>query len=390
MRDVYIIGVGMTKFGKFRDINVIDLGRIACWEAIKDCNIDPKEIEVGYCGHARTGMLHGRECGVGQSILAELGIGGIPITSVGNFCASGSSAFREAWLAVGSEMYEVAIAIGVEQLSKRKTTGQPLTPDGLELQAEMGFTAPAFYAQAAFKHMELYGTTLEQLAKVSVKNRKNACLNPRAQYQKEVTVEEVLNSKMIVEPLTLLSCCPTGDGGAAAILCSEKIAKKYPEKAVKICVAGLASGSAFSKDSECTTVDVVVNLAKEAYEYAGIGPEDLDVAEVHDCFNIAEIMHYEDLGLCEKGQGGKIIEEGKTEIGGIIPINTSGGLISKGHPLGATGIAQVAEITWQLRGEAGKRQLENAKVGLAECGGGFQERLVLGDIQSFTIIILSK
>lgn len=387
MREVFVIGVGMTEFGKFRDKGLIPLGREACYEALMDSGLKQQDIQVAYCGHARTGRLLGRECGVGQSILWELGISGIPITSVGNFCASGSSAFREAWIAVGSGLYDVAMAIGVELLTAKRQKGKPLTSDGKELESAMGFTPPTFFAQLANRHMAQYGTTIEQLAMVSVKNHKNGCLNPRAQYRKAVSLEEVLISPMIVEPLTLLSCCPISDGGAAAILVSKEWARKAPQKPVQVMASILTSGS-YKKQKDITTIEATVRAAKEAYEMAGIGPEDVDLAEVHDCFTPAELVHYEDLGFCPKGEGGLFIQHGHSEIGGKVSVNPSGGLLTKGHPLGATGIAQICEVVWHLREQAGQRQVPGARVGLTHCAGGFQESLELAEVSACTVNIL--
>lgn len=389
MRDVYIIGVGMTPFGKFPEKSILELGREACWEAIEDANIPHLTIEAAYCGHARTGRLLGRECGVGQSILWELGISGIPISSVGNFCASGSTAFRDAWLAVASGLYDLVLAIGVEQLTARATKGKPLTSDGVELLTAMGFSPPTYFAQIAMRHMYDFGTTPEQLAMVAVKNRKNACYNPRAQYRKKVSIEEVLNAPVIVDPLTLLSCCPTGDGAAAAILTSKEMATKYSSKHITVAASVLRSGE-YKQGREITSLDATIKAAQEAYERAGVGPEDIDVAEVHDCFTPAEILHYEDLGFCSKGEGGSFIAEGHSQIGGKVAVNTSGGLLAKGHPLGATGIAQIAEIVWQLREQAGERQVAGARIGLTHCAGGFQESLELAEVSSVTVNILKK
>ncbi|MBI1987016.1 MAG: thiolase family protein [Nitrospinae bacterium] len=387
MREVCVIGVGMTPFGKFPQRSILDLGREACLEALRDAQVPAQRIEAAYCGHARTGRLLNRECGIGQSVLWELGISGIPISSVGNFCASGSTAFRDAWLSVASGLYDIVMALGAEQLTARGVKGKPLTSDGVELLTVMGFSPPTYFAQIAQRHMHDFGTTREQLALVAVKNRKNACGNPRAQYRKAVTVEEVLKAPMIVDPLTLLSCCPTGDGAAAAILCSREMAARYTARPITVAAAVLKSGE-YQRRREITTLDGTVRASREAYERAGLGPEELDVAEVHDCFTPAEILHYEDLGLCPKGEGGAFIASGATQIGGTIPVNPSGGLISKGHPLGATGIAQIAELVWQLRGQAGDRQVEGARVGLAHCAGGFQESLELAEVASVTVIIL--
>lgn len=384
MRDVYIAGVGMTPFGKFPSRRFEDLGLEAVRDAIADAGISPTLVQAGYAGHARTGRVLGWESGVGQAVLWEAGITGIPIIGVANFCSSGGSAFREAWVAVASGLVECAIAIGVEQLSARGDKGQPFISDGIEIDGKLGFTPPAFFAMVAQRHAALYGTTREQMADVTVKNRRHAAANPRAQYRKLVTREEVLASPIVAHPLTLMQCCPTGDGAAAAILVSGKLARQAAEgKAVRVRAVQLVSGH-YDPVREIASFEATVRAARLAYEEAGIGPQDVDVAEVHDCFSIAEIVHYEDLGFCERGAGGRFVAQ--AGIGGKVAINSSGGLLSKGHPLGATGVAQLAELVWQLRGQAGERQVVNAKVGLAHVVGGFQA----GDAASVSLIVLSR
>jgi benzoylsuccinyl-CoA thiolase BbsB subunit len=364
MREVKIVGVGMMKFGKYLDKRISDLGREACWKAIQDAGVNPGDVQVAYCGHNRQGSV------AGQRVLVELGMTGIPITNVENACSSGASALREAFMVIAGGFYDIALVIGVEKLYG-KVQGA-LSGSEEDLEIDLGLVQPALYALRAKRHMELYGTTSEQLAKIAVKNHHNGCLNPYAQYQKEITVGEVLSSRLIADPLHLLDCCPIGDGAAAAILCSAEAAKKYRGKAVTLAASTLSSGTIESGYTgiELTKEELTIRAAKEAYEKAGVGPEDIDVAEVHDCFTIAEMTRIENLGLCKPGEAGKLIDEGATEIGGRIPVNTSGGLLSKGHPLGATGVAQVAEIVWQLRGQAGQRQVQGAKVGLAHCRGG--------------------
>ena len=385
MREVCIVGVGMTRFTK-NNLHFREMGREATWTAIKDSGIDPRHIQIAYAGHARTGQLLGWECGVGQAILWDVGINKIPVTSVGNFCCSGTCAVREAWFAVGSGMYDVAIAIGVEKLTARKGKGQPLTSDGVELEGGVGFTPPAFFAMIAQRHMQLYGTTREQIAAVSVKNRRYGALNPYAQYQKEVTLEEVLTSPMVVDPLTLYQCCPTSDGAAAAILCARDALGKYNLQQKPVTIAAIAQQSGTYPDSsgELTIDEGTARAAQEAYRIAGIGPEDIDVAEVHDCFSIAEVIHYEDLGWCRKGEGGRLVQEGYFDLTGRVAVNPSGGLLSKGHPLGATGIGQMCEIVWHLRRQAGPRQRNGAKAGLAHNAGGFKE----ADAAAITVSIL--
>jgi acetyl-CoA acetyltransferase len=292
------------------------------------------------------------------------------VASVGNFCASGSTALRQTWMAVGSGLYDIGLAIGVEQLSKRPEGGQPLTSDGMEMEGELGFTPPAFFALAAQRYMERTGMTREALASIAVKNRRHAAENPNAHHREPLSLEQVLGSPMVADPLTRFSCCPTSDGAAAAVLVSREAAERLGlTRTVRLLASSLTSGS--YEAGEITNLDLDRRAAADAYEMAGIAPADVDVAEVHDAFTICEVVHYEDLGLCGPGEGPRLVAEGATEIGGTIPVSPSGGLLSRGHPLGATGIAQTHEIVTQLRGEAGSRQVEGARVGLTHCVGGF-------------------
>lgn len=362
MRDVAVIGVGMTKFGRFPETSFEDLGREAMMNAINDADIKPKEIEFGYCGNVYGGMC------MGQRVLKEIGIAGIEIINVDNACASGSTALRGVWYAIATGLYDIGIAVGIEKLTHLPPA--TLVPPGEDLQGEMGMVFPAYFAMIMRKYMETFGTTLEQVAKISVKNHHNGCLNPYSQFQKEVTGEEVLSSRMICDPITLLQCCPTSDGAAAAILCSSSLARRYTSHMITIAASVLRTGNFLYTQEDFTFSDLTANVAKKAYEMAHVGPEDIDLCELHDAFAINELLHYEELGFCSRGEGGILIEKGETEIGGKIPVNTSGGLLSKGHPLGATGVAQIAEIVWQLRGKAGKRQVKNPKVGLAHLVGG--------------------
>jgi acetyl-CoA acetyltransferase len=383
MRNVVVIGVGMTNFGKFPDLTVEQLGREAAWAAMKDAGVRPQDIQVAYLGNLTERRETGHISCVAQEVLMGVGVRGIPVTRVENACTSGSTAFREAWIAVGSGLYDMAMAVGVEKLTGRGAG--PLTRIGDTIDGIAGFSPPGMWAMRARRHMAQYGTTLEQMAKVAVKNRKHGKLNPRAQYPKEVTVEEVRKSPMICDPLTLLDSCPTTDGGAAAILCSEEAAKRYTSKLIYVGAAVLKSGT-YDSTRNIAINEIEKRAAQEAYEWAGMGPQDLDFAEVHDCFTIAEIVRTENLGFCKEGEGGKLVEEGTTQLGGKFPVNPSGGLLCKGHPIGATGVAQVAELVWQLRGEAGARQVNGAKVGLAHCSGGF----IAQDTGASTVIILKR
>jgi acetyl-CoA acetyltransferase len=275
------------------------------------------------------------------------------------------------------------MVVGVEKAVMPK--GTLLNVGAAELETKLGDVFPGYFALVAQKHMELYGTTRQQIAKVSVKNHLNGTLNPYAQFQKLFSLEEVLNSPMVAEPLTLFSCCPNSDGAAAVILCSSAQTRRLTAHPVRIAASVLTTGI-YDNQPDITAWEVEKSAAAAAYQSAALGPEDLDVVEVHDAFTICEIVHYEDLGLCPSGDGGRLIDEGITELGGKIPVNPSGGLLSKGHPVGASGVAQVVEIVWQLRGVAGKRQVAKPRVGLAQIMGGSKE----GDTRACTIHILIK
>lgn len=387
MRDTFLVGVGMTPFGKFPETDLGSLGREAVLEALADAGLGPCDIEVLACGSARSGTLQSRESGVGQLIGWEAGIEGVPVYNEKAFCASGAMAFNIATMAVSSGTHDVALAIGVEKMSQRNVTGRPLTSDGMAFQSEAGYTPPAYYAMAARRHMEVYGTTREQIAAVAVKNRTAAADNPRAQYRDPYTLDDVLSSRPVVWPLNLLDCCPTGDGAAAAIIVSEAGAERLGiEPKIKIEVSSAGTGYYRTQDRDMTSFGLDRVTSQRAYEKAGIGPDDLDVAEVHDSFTIGEIIHYEDLGFCEPGSGGKLVESGETALGGRLPVNTGGGLLNRGHPLGATGVAQIVELADQLLGRAGARQVLGAKTALAHISGGFHE----DDFATSCITILTK
>jgi acetyl-CoA acyltransferase len=380
-----VAGVGMTRFGKFPGRSIESLGLEAVLTALDDAQLTAPDVQAVYAGHARTGRLLGRENGVGQLVMAAAGVRGIPVAGMGNFCASGSTAFREAVIAVMSGLYDVVLALGVEQLSVRPEKGKPLTSDGMEFEGEFGFTPPAFFALVAEAYMHRTGATRETFAQVAVKNRAHARSNPYAQYRDPVTVEQVLSSKPVAGPLTLLSCCPTGDGAAAAVVVSAGAARRLGRERL-VPVLGTALQSGFGDPTATGHFEVDRTTAQSAYEQAGVSPADVDVAEVHDAFTATEVMHYEDLLLCPPGEGPKYVADGVTALGGRIPVSTSGGLLSKGHPLGATGIAQVHEIVTQLRGEAGPRQVPDARVGLTHCAGGFLD----GDVAASAVHIFGR
>jgi benzoylsuccinyl-CoA thiolase BbsB subunit len=362
MTKVYVIGAGMTNFGPFPDMEVHELARQATWEAIKSSGIDARKIEVCYAGHAYQGPCFG------QKVLCKIGITGIPIFNVENACASGGSAILGICSMIKSGQADLGIAIGAEKLTSPSGGFLPLVADDLE--SSMGRVMPAAFAMMAQLHMAKYGTQKEQLAMIAVKNYKNGYLNPRCHMKKNLTIEDILSSPMIADPLTRLSCCPISDGAATVILASEKVARQHTSKPVELVASVLRSGKRTKYGLPYFESEVSIRAADAAYEIAGIGPEDIDMCELHDPFTIGELIHYEDLGFCGKGEGGRFIQEGRSEINGDVAVSPSGGLLAKGHPLGATGVAQVSEIFWQLRGEAGSRQVPNAKVGLAHTVGG--------------------
>lgn len=362
MRGVSVIGVGMVPFGKYPERKLSDLGWPAVKAAIHDAGIDAKKIQAAYCGTALGGMMSG------QRVLGRIGLSGIPISNVENACSSSSSAFRQGVLAVHSGEYDVVLVVGVEKLSKFGGGTLPLEEEDWEVS--QGLSMPALYAMRAQRYMHDFGLTREQLAMVSVKNRRHGALNPDAQMRKPVTLDEVLSSRLIADPFTLLQCCPTGDGAAAAVLCATSIARQSRSDPIQVIASDVTSGKYMTGFRDMTIPEITVRGAAEAYEQASLGPKDIDVAEVHDAFSIAELLYYEAFGFCGRGEAGRFIESGSSTFGGEIVVNPSGGLLAKGHPVGATGAAQVVEIVRQLRGEAGERQVENAKIGLSHATGG--------------------
>lgn len=388
-----VAGVGMTNFGKYLERGLKSLGGEAVEAALADAGLAKDDLQAAYVGNAAAGVVTGQECIRGQVVLRGIGIGRIPVVNVENACASASTAFNQAAAMVTAGMYDVVLALGVEKLyheDKRRTFGafsgavdvEELAKIMAALQrgakasgAESGASGAGekrsmfmdIYAAVARSHMERYGTTVEQFAGVSAKNSRHGHLNPRAQFRDELTVDDVLAAPMIAEPLTRPMCSPIGDGAAAAVIVSERKAREMGiTKPVRILASVLQSGS----DRAPGEPDTARRCAQAAYELAGLGPEDLSVVECHDASAPGEIIAYEALGLCEPGGGGPLVERGDTALGGRIPVNTSGGLLRKGHPVGATGIAQVVELTEQLQERAGQRQVPGARIGLAHNGGG--------------------
>ena len=363
MSEVCVVGVAMTQFGRYPDQTVAQIGAEAVLGALDDADISLSCVEAFYCGN----LLRASSM-VGQSVLRLVGQTGIPVVNCTNACATGATAFREGWMAVQGGLYETVLCLGVEQMGRGLLGGAPVR--GIPTEGIVGSnTMPAVFALVGQEHAQTYGTTFEQFAQVAVKNHHHATMNPKALYRRETPLTEVMSAEMIATPNTKLMCSPNVDGAAAALLTSKKKAKKFG-RAVSVRASVLTSDPYTPRNLALFDFNTLTReAAKQAYEQASCAPEDLSLVELHDCFATAEIVHYENLQLCPEGQGGPFIDSGDTALGGRIPVNVSGGLLSKGHPLGATGIANIYEVVTQLRGEAGKRQVQNATLGLTHVVG---------------------
>ena len=396
--DVYIIGIGMVKFGKFLERSVKDMTNQVLDDVLKDCNITRDDIQAAWFSNAMWGLYSFQHSIRGQVALTASGLQGIPVTNVENACASASTALNGAWMAVKAGLYDCTLAIGVEKQydedrakvmgsfmagtdveemarnaaqlreQEQKRREQEAKEKGTEVQQEQpgGHSAfMDFYAAGARAHMKMYNSTQRQLAAIAAKNHNNSTMNPLAQYTFPQTVEQVLNDRIVSYPLTRAMCAPIGDGAAAAVVCSEEFLKKHPSnRAIKIRASVLQGGKRSGQG------DISERAAKQAFEIAGLGPEDIDVMEVHDATAFGEVAVMEALGFCPRGEGGVMAERGDTALDGKIPVNPSGGLISRGHPIGASGLAQIHELATQLRGEAGERQVKNHRIAMTENGGG--------------------
>jgi acetyl-CoA acetyltransferase len=391
--DAIVAGVGMTRFGRHPDAGLKALGAAAVREAVADAGVSLGDLEAAWVGNAAAGLVTGQESIRGQVVLRSLGLGRLPVVNVENACASASTALQQACAMVSAGLYDVVLALGVEKLycadKRRSFAAFTGAVDVEAMQAALAKLrggagaggegrapgAPGekhslfmdLYAAAARAHMQRYGTTARQLAEVAAKNSVHGSLNPRAQFREALSVEQVLAAPMIAEPLTRPMCSPIGDGAAAAVVVSPRKARAIGvRRPVAVVASVLCSGWDHAPD-ELGTVEA---CGRSAYEEAGLGPDELDVMECHDASAFAELAAYESLGLCARGEGGKLAESGETRLGGRRPVNPSGGLLRKGHPVGATGLAQIVELTEQLQGRAGARQVEGAAVALAQNGGG--------------------
>lgn len=373
MRDVAVLGVGLNKkWGELWEMSLRDIFVEAALNAIDDAGVDHVDSMVVGC--MTSGLFVGQEH-LGSLMSDYLGMNPVSATRVESACASGGAAFRQGFLEVACGAADIVLVGGVEKMTDvggDEATYALSAASDMEYEAYHGITFPGLYALIARVHMHQFGTTREQLAHVAVKNHRHGARNPVAQYPYEITVADVLASVMVADPLRVLDCSPITDGAAAAVLCPLEMARKIAKKpVVKVLASAQASSTiALHSRKDLTWFESTAKAAEKAYKMAGKRPEDLHVAEVHDCFTIAEIVVLEALGLVERGKGGQAAESGMTALGGKIPVNTSGGLKSKGHPVGATGVAQVVEITRQLRGESGPRQVEGARIGLTQNMGG--------------------
>jgi acetyl-CoA C-acetyltransferase len=369
MRDVYVIGGGITQFGELWDQSLRDMFVRAATDAMRDAAVD--RLDGMYVGCMSPGLFVEQEHI--SSLLADyLGMVPVPAVRVESACASGGVAFRSAFFEVASGASDVVLAAGVEKMTDGADVTRALaTASDQEYEAYHGVTFPGLYAMMARAHMHEHGTTRAEIASVAVKNHENALLNPRAHLHTRISVEQVVASPMVADPLRLLDCAPVSDGAAALVLASEEVARKSGRPLVRVAGVGAATDAiALHARADLASLEVVARAAAKAYAMAGRTARDVSVAEVHDCFTIAEIMAIEALGFVEKGRGGAASAAGHTSREGPVPVNTSGGLKAKGHPVGATGAAQLVEILAQLRGDAGKRQIKGARVGLAANMGG--------------------
>ncbi len=380
MRDVIVLGVGQTLFGKNPQFTAVSLGIQAAKAAMADSGVDPRDIQVAYGSRGFGGET------TAQAVLKGVGVSGIEMVNVENACASGSTAVHMLWKDIASGAYDLGIAVGAESLTTSPRAGKLLAPLD-DLNASLGVTMPSHFALLARRMMETEGWTIEDMVYPSVKNHRHACLNPFAQYRKELTAEEIINSPMISDPITLLQCCSfSTDGSAAVVMCSEEVARRYTTKMVRMASSTLLSAS-LEDSGDIIGFGILRTLAERAYERASVSPEDINLVELHDAFSPEELWSYEMLMLCPAGEGISRMRAGEFEIGGRVPVNPSGGLLSLGHPIAASGVRAVCEVALHLRGDAGLRQTPNAKAGMTEMLGGYVSGLgppVVGGIQILT------
>ncbi len=364
MQDIYISGGAMTTFGRHTGVLAPELAQQAILRAVDDAGIALDDIEAVYCANVLGGMI------LGQLIVRDLGLRGIPVYNVENACASGATGVHLARHALLAQQYSTVLVFGIEQLTALGGGTIPMQRNDAktDLYATAGMVLPAVYAMRGTRFLHERDASAEDLATVAVKNRHHGSLNPFAQQRSETTLEEVLASRMIADPLTLLQCCPSQvDGAAAVVMTTRRPSQTRP---VKVLSSVVVSGMREQADDDILDAEITARAARQAYEQAGLGPDDVNVVELHDAFTIAELLYYEALGLAKPGDAVPLLRSGATRLGGRVPVNPSGGLLAKGHPLGATGIAQMVEVMWHLQDRADGRQVANARIGLTQCTGG--------------------
>ena len=371
MRRVAVIGVGVTVFGR-HERSAVELFAEAAAEALADADVSPAAIQAIYFGNVVGGEAE-RQLHMGPQVASILGIPSVPATRVEAACATSHAAFRHAVMEVAAGVSDVILVGGGERVLNLPTDAATeffaYTSDAA-FEQPTGLTFPGVFALMARAHMAKHGTTEEQMAHVAVKNHRHGLLNPKAQFRKEITLEQVLASPLVADPLKLFDCCPFSDGGAAVVVAAEEVARRSRRPIWVLASAAASDSMCLHDKKDLSRALATERAAQAAYRQAGLGPADVDVVELHDCFTIAEILATEGLGFFEPGTGGIAVEKGRTSLGGEIPVNPSGGLKAKGHPIGATGAAQIAEIVTQLRGEAGRRQVDGARIGLVHTLGG--------------------
>jgi acetyl-CoA acetyltransferase len=362
MRPVYVVAAAVAPFGRHADRSAADLGAAAAGELLRGIGLSPDAVEAGFVGSVYGGSL------VAQRVLQRVGVSGPPVFSVENACASSGAAAHLAWQAIAAGVYDCVLVAGVEHLTSLGGGALPLT--SADIEVEQGQVMPAAYAMRAQRYLHESGATVADLTNVTVKNRGNGALNPRAHFRKEVTAADVDSSRRVADPLQLMHCCPNTDGAAAVLLAGEGFARDLGTPRTRIRASVVRSGRFHTSFRDMTWPDITARTARAAYEMAGLGPADLDLVELHDAFAIAEFLHAEALGLAERGTAHKAVAAGEFHRDGRVAVSPSGGLLSRGHPVGATGASQLAESYWQLTGAAGALQVPDAQVALAHATGG--------------------
>jgi benzoylsuccinyl-CoA thiolase BbsB subunit len=372
LREVSVIGIGTSLFGKLPERPFEALGVEAVRAALADAGVAPRQVQVAYGSRIFLEQI------TAQVVLRHLGITGIEMINVENACAGGATAVRCLWKDIATGLYDIGIAFGVESMTTSPIAGKLISPSKDDIDGQLGSNMPVVFALMAKRLMETHGATPEDFARVSVKAHDAGALNPAAQYQKRVSLQDVLGARMVADPITLLQCCPNTDGAAAVVMCSSDMARRLGARPVRFLASVLRSSDYFFRKHDLISFDAGRLAAQAAYEMAGVGPADIDVVELHDAFAPEELVHYEDLGLCPPGEAIGLLRSGATALGGRIPVNPSGGLLSLGHPLSASGVRVICDIVQQLRDEAGPRQTPGARIGLAQMLGGSINGLEMG------------